>query len=75
MSDSLLAGIGGFLSMTWDLLMSVNVPGTGIPFGVFFVGLALIPIGFRFLSIALGFSIGQAQSYGHSNFTERSKRK
>lgn len=39
--------------------MHTYIPGTHIAFGVMFVGLAVISIGFRFLSLAIGHSIGE----------------
>lgn len=57
MSDIIL-GIRGLLSSAWHFLMNTYIPGTEIAFGVFFVGLAMIPLGFRFLSIAIGYNIG-----------------
>lgn len=42
----------------WSLLAKTNVPGLDFSYGVLLVGLALIPLGFRLLSIALGFSFG-----------------
>lgn len=59
MSD-IMEGIKGFLSMTWNFLMHTHIPGTDIAFGVMFVGLAVIDIGFRFLSLAIGVNVGEA---------------
>ena len=39
--------------------MHTYIPGTRIAFGVLFVGLAVIGIGFRFLSLAIGHNIGE----------------
>lgn len=57
MSD-IVAVVRGFLSMSWNFLMHTYIPGTEISYGVMFVGLCVISIGFRFLSLAVGFSIG-----------------
>ena len=57
MSDILYA-IGGFLSLSWNFLMNTYIPGTEISFGVMFVGFVVISIGFRFLSLAVGYNIG-----------------
>lgn len=71
MSD-IMEGIKGFLSATWNFLMHTYIPGTEIAFGVMFVGLAMIGIGFRFLSLAVGHNVGEiggfpgAASYGAS---------
>lgn len=40
------------------------IPNTGIAYGVMFVGLALIPIGFKFLSLALGHNVGDLNELG-----------
>lgn len=40
--------------------MDVKIPGLDIPFAVLFIGIALINIGFRFLSLAVGFNVGSA---------------
>ena len=67
-----MVAIKGFLSMTWTFLMNTYIPGTDIAFGVMFVGIAMIGIGFRFLSLAIGHSIGEIggvsgmASYGSS---------
>lgn len=44
----------------WRFFTETDLPGTDISLAVFFVGLALIPVGFRFLSIMLGHNIGEA---------------
>ena len=38
--------------------MHTFIPGTEIAFGVFLVALCLIDLGFKFLSIATGYSLG-----------------
>lgn len=58
--SNLLSSIEMVLKNGWKFFTQTDVPGTGISFAVFTVGLALIPIGFRFLSIMLGHSIGEA---------------
>ena len=62
MSDIML-GIRALLDNSWHLLMNTYIPGTRIAFGVFFVGLTLIGIGFRFLSLALGHNIGEVGGF------------
>ena len=59
MSD-LISGIKSLLENGWRFFTQTDIPGTDISFAVFTVGLALIPIGFLFLSIMLGHSIGEA---------------
>lgn len=63
MSDIVL-GVSGFLSAAWKFLMNTFIPGTEIAYGVMFIGLALIPIGFKFLSIALGHNVGDLNEIG-----------
>lgn len=58
-----MEAIKGFLSMTWNFLMHTYIPGTDIAFGVMFVGLAMIGIGFRFLSLAIGYNIGDVGGF------------
>ena len=57
MSDILL-GVRGLLRLSWQFLMHTFIPGTNIAFGVLFVGLCLIDLGFKFLSLVVGHSIG-----------------
>lgn len=58
MSD-IMACIRALLENSWRFLMNTYIPGTRIAFGVFFVGLTVIGIGFRFLSLAVGHNIGE----------------
>lgn len=50
----------------WQLLAKTEVPGLGFSYAMLFVTLALVPIGFAFLSLALGFNVGHltSDSYG-----------
>lgn len=57
MSD-IVEAVRSLLSMTWHFLMHTFIPNTHIAYGVFLVGLAIIPIGFKFLSVAVGHNIG-----------------
>lgn len=67
MSD-IVSGVSGLLSASWHFLMYTYIPATHIPFGVLFVGLCVMSLGFRFLSIILGFTVGipDSTSYGPS---------
>lgn len=65
MSDIMVA-IKGFLSMAWNFLMHTYIPGTDIAFGVMFVGIAMIGIGFRFLSLAIGVNVGEPLGHWES---------
>lgn len=62
MSDIMMA-ISGLLGNAWRFLMHTFIPGTQIAFGVFFIGFALIPVGFSFLSLAVGHSIGETGDF------------
>lgn len=66
MSD-IVSGISGLLSASWHFLMNTYIPATEIPLGVVFVGLCVMSLGFKFLSLVVGHSIGDpaeaAQSY------------
>lgn len=73
MSD-IMIGISGLLSNAWRFLMHTLVPGTQIAFGVFFIGLALIPVGFEFLSIAVGHNVGEVGTSGGKYGARGSKR-
>ena len=68
MSD-IVSGVSGLLSASWHFLMHTYIPATHIPFGVLFVGLCVMSLGFRFLSIILGFSVGipETSSYAPSS--------
>lgn len=59
MSD-LLSGITSLLEHGWKFFTQTTVPGTDISFAVLTIGLALVSVAFRFLSIMLGHSIGEA---------------
>ena len=59
MSD-LLSSIEMVLKNGWKFFTQTDVPGTNISFAVLAVGLALVPVCFRFLSIMMGHSIGEA---------------
>ena len=58
--SNLLSSIEMLFKNGWKFFTQTDVPGTSISFAVFTVGLALIPVCFRFLSIMLGHSIGEA---------------
>lgn len=66
MSD-LLNCIEIFLSGAWKFFTKIDVPGLGFSFAVLLVGLAIIPISLSFLSLVLGFPVGNvsdAESLG-----------
>lgn len=63
MSDIMVA-VKGLLSSSWHFLMHTYIPNTNIAYGVMLVGLALIPIGFKFLSLAVGHNVGEAGGLG-----------
>lgn len=54
------------LSGSWQILVKTQVPGLGFSYAMLLVTLALVPIGFNFLSLALGFNVGHltSDSYG-----------
>ena len=58
--SNLLSSIEMLFKNGWKFFTQTDVPGTSISFAVFTVGLALIPVCFRFLSIMLGHNIGEA---------------
>lgn len=58
--NDLISGIKSLLENGWRFFTQTDIPGTDISFAVFTVGLALIPVCFRFLSIMLGHTIGEA---------------
>lgn len=60
MSNDLLTAIQGFLSNAWRFFTDVTVPSTNITMGALALGLAIIPVALRFLSIAIGVNIGDA---------------
>lgn len=74
MSEDLKIAISGFLSNAWRIFSEIKIPGTEISFAVLFIGLALIPIGFQLLSIALGHSIGESDDDGSGYGTRSSKK-
>lgn len=58
--SNLLSSIEMLFKNGWKFFTQTDVPSTSISFAVFTVGLALIPVCFRFLSIMLGHNIGEA---------------
>ena len=58
----------------WSFLTKTEVPGLGFSFAVLLIGLAVVPLGFKFLSIALGFSVGHVSSPVHDYGTRGSKK-
>lgn len=58
--SNLLSSIEMLFKNGWKFFTQTDVPGTSISFAAFTVGLALIPVCFRFLSIMLGHNIGEA---------------
>lgn len=56
----LMSGIKMLIENGWKFFTQTDVPGTGISLATFSIGLALIPVCFRFLSIMLGHTIGEA---------------
>ena len=58
--SNLLSSIEMLFKNGWKFFTQTDLPGTSISFAVFTVGLALIPVCFRFLSIMLGHNIGEA---------------
>lgn len=53
-----MQAVKAIMTNSWKFLVATDVPGTGISFGVVMIGLALIPIGFGFLSMVLDCSLG-----------------
>lgn len=74
MSEDLKIAISGFLSNAWRIFSEIKIPGTEISFAVLFIGLALIPIGFQLLSIALGHNVGESDDDGSGYGTRSSKK-
>lgn len=68
MFDSdLIQCIKMFLGSAWKFFTKTDVPGLGFSFAVLLVGLAIIPISLSFLSLILGFPVGNvsdAESLG-----------
>ena len=65
--SNLLNCIETFLSGAWKFFTKIDVPGLGFSFAVLLVGLAIIPISLSFLSLVLGFPVGNisdAESFG-----------
>ena len=59
MSNDLITAISTFLSNGWRFFTEVTIPSTNITFGVLAIGLAIIPVGFQFLSIMMGHNVGE----------------
>lgn len=74
MSNDLITAVSTFLSNGWRLFTETNIPSTEIPFSVLFIGLAIIPIGFRFLSIMVGHNIGETGVTGSDYGTRTGKK-
>ena len=74
MSNDLATGIASWLSNAWRFFTEVTIPGTSITFGVLAIGLAVIPIGFQFLSIMVGHNIGETGAPGSDYGTRTGKK-
>ena len=70
--DDIITGISGLLRLSWNFLMHTFIPGTDIAFGVLFVGLCMVSLGFKFLSLVVGHSIGDVSTLS-SDFRVASK--
>lgn len=58
--SEIIYSVRELLSMSWHFLMSTYIPNTHIAFGVMLVGLVIMGLGFKFLSVAIGHNIGEA---------------
>ena len=58
--NGLMNSIEMLLKNGWKFFTQTDIPGTDISFATLAIGLALIPVCFRFLSIMLGHNIGEA---------------
>lgn len=58
----IVAGITGFMRHSWNLIAGCYIPGTSISIGHMLVGLALIGLGWNFLSLILKINIGSSDS-------------
>ena len=58
--NDLMNSIEMLLKNGWKFFTQTDIPGTDISFATLAIGLALIPVCFRFLSIMLGHNIGEA---------------
>lgn len=61
MSDLMLA-MKSILGGGWKFFTNTTIPGTDFSFAMLLVALVCVAVGFRFLSIALGFSVGNIGS-------------
>lgn len=68
MSNDLLTAVTSFLSGAWHFFTDVTIPGTNITFAVMALGLAIVPIGFQFLSLMAGHNIGETGEVGGENY-------
>lgn len=62
MTDVLLL-IQAWLSNSWLMLTSVNVPGLGVSFAALFVGLFLAVFSLKILGLMMGVSISSSDFY------------
>lgn len=58
--DDVLLLAQTFLEKSWDMFTGVTVPGLGVSFAAFTVGLFLISFSLRLLSYILGLSFGDS---------------
>ena len=59
MSNDLIMGIKSLFDNAWSFFTSTTVPGTNMTMATLCIGLAVIPIGFRVLSVIIGFNVGE----------------
>lgn len=53
-ASDLMVGIAGLFKLAWRIFMEVEVPGLGVSFGVFWIGVTFIYFSMRALFIMLG---------------------
>lgn len=53
-ASDLMVGIAGLLRLAWRIFMEVEVPGLGVSFGVFWIGVTFIYFSMRVLFVMLG---------------------
>lgn len=67
MSSDLYTAISSFVSNSWRFFTQITIPGTEITMGHLAIGLAIVPLALRFLSIMLNVQLGDPPDTGYGN--------
>lgn len=74
MGESTVAQVAkSFFSNIWELLLSVDVPGLGVPFAAFLVAVFLIRFSIRIFGFISGFGMGSSDYGRVADMTDKAR--